>query len=247
MRRRHGFTLFELLMVSVVMGVLASVLLPALARSRESARGANCMANLMQIGMALRIYAEENDRQLPWSGGKGNADCLSRLYPDYVADLRLFCCPSASSDNTDYSMGWGGPPEEGRRRFFSDTSLGGSGVRGSYDYFGVHTATPITLPHPSRPTPRIPVMWDMNSGTTMETAFDRSSPRNHNGGGNVLWLDGTAESMRSETWAGPNVPVAVQGIEYEFTEMPAPEETPPPPQEPSVGLMERLRALMRPS
>ena len=92
-----GFTLIELLIVIAIIGVLASILLPALARSRENARRMSCLSNMSQIGAAIWMYAQENDGGLPWSGGNDNADCLLMFGTEYVTSRKLFLCPSDGS------------------------------------------------------------------------------------------------------------------------------------------------------
>ena len=65
MGRRKGFTLIELLVVITIIALLAALLLPALARAKESGRRASCINNLHQLDLALRLYADSNEGFFP--------------------------------------------------------------------------------------------------------------------------------------------------------------------------------------
>jgi len=65
LRTRPAFTLVELLVVIALLGLLASLLLPALARARRAAKTGARLSNLHQIALAMELYIQENGNRLP--------------------------------------------------------------------------------------------------------------------------------------------------------------------------------------
>jgi len=88
---RPGFTLIELLVVISIIATLASMMLPSLSRAKEKARTITCINNLRQLGISIKIYADDQGDRYPPSetGGKstrqtlGGRDPIARLAGDY--------------------------------------------------------------------------------------------------------------------------------------------------------------------
>ena len=106
----QGFTLIDLLVVVVVLGVLASLLLPSLGRAKERARSTQCLQNLHQLGGAVMLYAKEHERRLPAAERQPTNPVLRTntlpricdLLSNYVAGAAgIFACPNDRSGYHD--------------------------------------------------------------------------------------------------------------------------------------------------
>jgi prepilin-type N-terminal cleavage/methylation domain-containing protein len=129
--RHHAFTLIELLVVISIIGLLVSILLPALSQARILARKVQCSSNLKQMGVGLYGYASDYDGQFPFPSKDQNlhthwtTDRIpagapfgtghGALWPDYISEQKIYWSPSnqlmiqrhSGQVTNDYNAGLG--------------------------------------------------------------------------------------------------------------------------------------------
>lgn len=104
MNKKHTpkFTLIEVLVVVAIIGILASLLLPSLAKARHKAKTSVCLSNLKQITTAIHLYAGDNEDHLPGHFNNKTYDMLLGTGYDgrsLDSDGKLYSCPTDTTDD----------------------------------------------------------------------------------------------------------------------------------------------------
>ena len=110
-RTKRGFTLIELLVVIAIIAVLLAILMPAMRKIKEIARETACKSNLKNVGLAVAMYLDDNERRIPNTGSANHfqwyqSDGITPrragssgsywgvFYIDYLKETKIFGCPS---------------------------------------------------------------------------------------------------------------------------------------------------------
>lgn len=198
--RRRGFTLVELLVVMAIIAILAALLLPVLARAKEKSRATTCLSNLRQWNVALALYLQDNEDQIPRRGqGIQPLHDIDRPEDWFNALPPTMGLPAYYSMVTNNSV-----PKPGQSSVFVCPS-----AQSTTNDFFLSYAMNFYLSPTSRPTPHrmseIPqpsaLAFMADGGVAYSSTVPSSKPYSvqarHGQRANVSFLDGHAQSFAS--------------------------------------------------
>jgi prepilin-type N-terminal cleavage/methylation domain-containing protein len=117
MQRKKAFTLIELLVVIAIIAILAAILFPVFAQAKAAAKGSADLSNTKQMGLALLMYANDNEDYYPFAMDAAWQHTWASVSQPYAKSYQVYRSP-LDSDFSNATTSWGARPVLGRVNHF---------------------------------------------------------------------------------------------------------------------------------
>jgi len=206
MKKKKAFTLIELLVVIAIIAILAAMLLPVLAAAKRRAQRINCVSNLKQVNLALRIWEGDNGNLYPMAVSTSVGGALERIactanpnastagggyVPEGITNIFTCCSNEMSTTKIFYC------PSDSTRSYATNFTELGVLAPGTTEGAGTNGISYFVCGDASETYPQMVLDGDRNIGTTSASP----SPAITMTGGFELGLSGPGPEAAGPSWA----------------------------------------------